>query len=333
MAAVVFIKRTGSLIRKGRIALYNEELKQRFIEQSIELESIRAHFKWYFARTEPFETELGKDICTFSTDEVSKVVQTSTGMRLTSTANYLRFIKRYVTWCIHENVAEANPGILDLNLGCNNSLSLHSIRDPAELQEYLNALFEPEGEMKSSNTLRAFLWLTFAGVEEEDMLKIRSRDVDFRYRILHVREQSYEIYPEAIPAFKNCVSCNEFYRVVWGKDIAHGRCSGDQILRGIKKLPSLTTMQGTINKAAKEARQSGKTQKTLSVSHIRMSGEFYRFYIMEKSGVDLNFRELALPKIKTELKYTENGFSPLLSDTASRLRRDYNLWKQAHELL
>lgn len=85
--------------------MYNQELKERY---RIEKESYTTVSTYYFSslfkRTEPFEEQLDKDACNFTTYEIINMYKTLAMMSLDTITTMNSNLSMYTQWCIQENL-------------------------------------------------------------------------------------------------------------------------------------------------------------------------------------------------------------------------------------
>lgn len=314
--------------------MYNEEQKIRFIEENAKLHSVKAEWTATFNRLSGFEEAKQKDISCFTVDEITETLNEIIGVHIGTFNNKFYFIKKYVDWCVKNNTPNVNAEILTMRREVTGHYDITSLQNPRDLQEFLNAVFEPEEEMRCTNIYRVYCWMAYAGMPKEDIVKIRNKDVSISNRKVSFGEESYEIYPESIPAFKNCVHLTKFYTRIWDKDVAQTRIDGDYILRGYKAVPTPHSMSNDIRKYSNIARQEGATVKKLNYTKIRASGFFYRCWLVEKAGLDINFMDLATEQLNergTTIQEGKAGYK-LVANTANKLKTEYNLWKKGYNL-
>ncbi len=205
------------------------------------------------------------------------------------------------------------------------------IASPVHLEAILNKLFEPVVSETVDCLYRCYLWMGFAGLEEAEALEVTVDEVDFDTMTIEHGGRSYEIYREAVPAFKMACNATEFRYVNpnYTEEKQGGyrnRYPGKYLMRGIRSAQiKLTTIRSAIEKKLKAAGVETTYGK------IRLSGLFYKTYEMERFGEPVNFDAYIVERIgKTEHKYHVNYTRNKLANSIRRdLEDDYECWKAA----
>ena len=85
--------------------MYNQELKERYRIEKESYTTVSAYyFSSLFKRTEPFEEQLDKDACNFTTYEIINMYKTLAIMSLDTIATMNSNLSMYTQWCIQENL-------------------------------------------------------------------------------------------------------------------------------------------------------------------------------------------------------------------------------------
>lgn len=307
--------------------MFNQELKQRFVkEHSTSLYKRRCCVD-VFNTIAPYEEKLGKDVCTMTSDEIEPVANDLLGMRQKSTMRF-DILKKYVEWCVANNVNGAVDELDKVTLSNLDKLKRRTVTGPLQLQVYLNAAFSPESSMGIDNTYRAFFWLAFAGIPFDSSLDITTDQVDLTGMRIVLDGREYPIYKEGLACFRNCVESQFFVRKHprYGTPMKCSRVDGDLLFRGIRANPVKTTFIPTVRKLAETARAEGRTDKELSYSRIKMSGQFYRMYEDERAGLPVDAGSVVDEIIseKPDAYYSRMQRLRMIRE----LIGDYENWKQ-----
>lgn len=80
---------------------YNKDTKAWYLRDSEEsfAQSTKKSFDSLFRKTAPFEAELSKDICNFSTEEIYDMLKRFNSSSTNSLEKYCRLLSLYVQWC------------------------------------------------------------------------------------------------------------------------------------------------------------------------------------------------------------------------------------------
>lgn len=84
------------------------------------------------------------------------------------------------------------------------------MRLPKHLQAILDKSFHPLESETVDCVYRCYLWMAFAGMEEANALEVKVSEIDFGPMLIEHGGKSYEIYREAIPAFRMACEATEF---------------------------------------------------------------------------------------------------------------------------
>ena len=310
--------------------LYNEQRKNDFLECKV-ADSLHPSYISIFSMFTATETKLEKDLCELSLKDVQRVLD----KEINSTKNssftfYKSCLTKYVEWC-----KENNYPVTDSVFKADYSPTVDRIRfrmvaSPLHLQKRLDEYLEPVEEESSDCILRCFIWLAFSGLKKEEAILVKTEDVDLVNFRIYFDNRSYPIYSEAIPVFR--VVCNATHFKYTNPNYAshlkvqmRERCSSEYLLRGIKTAaPTAASLCNYINK---------KNDKSnwFVYDGIRMSGVFYRAYEDERCGIKDVIDSIVM-KEKVGLgagKKHDKNYQKLFNNQKSRVRADYNDWKNA----
>ncbi len=304
--------------------MYNPEIKERFIRDITNSNEQPLRLLKFFNRTAKIEARLGKDLYEMSLEELECVANDVRGFR-TSSVGQLIVLRDYLSWC-----AANIPGVVSLfdKIKTTNvdKMRANTVVSPRHLQVYLDALFNPESELGSDNLYRAYYWLAYSGVEEEDFLTVTVDQIDLASLTILYRGRRLPIYREAVPCIRNSVESPFFRRVnpKNGKLTNYSRVESNLLFRGGRTTPTKDSVIAAIKLARKAAITEGRTNKSLNYTGTFYSGIYYRLYEDERAGLTPN--PLAIAEELVEGKeYYDNHVEAL------RIKRnimaDYEVWK------
>lgn len=313
--------------------MYNESLKSSFIADYTKSLSTAQHAQVVFDAFAPSEEMWGADLCTRTAEELQPVVNSVAGLRAKSRWMALTILKEYVKWCLAMKVPGAIDGMLKIEVVGLDKVRSQMVSGPMHLQQYLNAVFEPEAEETIDNIYRCFFWLAFAGIdEEEDIFLVTKDDVDFENMVIRYGFTEYPIYREAIPAIRNAMTLTSFaYKhPSYSKVIKRDRVIGVTLMRGIKADSKILTLRSTLSKRARLAYKEGRTPLQLSYYRVWISGLFYRMYENERAGGAVSFAEEAQRYVSKRVYHNEHRpLSTQQNIVARDYMDDYQRWKLA----
>ena len=316
--------------------MYNEELKARFVQGYTKSISTAKLCETIFNAVEPYEVQWGADLCTRNAEELQPVIENITGFRLKSKWSRIIILKDYVKWCMTvANVPNACDGMLQVNSAGLDKIKQQMVASPLHLQKYLDQLYDDESMHTTDNIYRCYYWLAYGGVAEEDIIKIKCKDVDFSNMVVHYNGTEVPIYREAIQAFKNCVELTQFVynHPNYNKTVWKDRAEGDTVVRGIRSTASVKYLRVELSRKAK----SKEEQTGIRLSYYRawLSGIFYRAYEREAVGETPNFRAVASAHMDGKVYKLDSGRNTEEAkkrQLAKDYMSDYQRWKLAFKI-
>ena len=321
--------------------MYNEELKQKFIDCYTGSESTKKLCRVVFNKVEHYEAEIWKaDVCSVSIDKLKPMVENIVGLRYRSKWSTLVILKAYTKWCIGENVPYACDAMLKIDSTGVGNLKTRMVSFPLSLQNYLDEVCAPESLQATDNIYRCFYWMAYMGMPEDDIMNVKTSDVNFENLTITFNGKTYGIYKEALPAFKNCVNLMSFYfnhpNYNADKKVWKPRADGDLLLRGIRGSSTVKSMRSALVKLTYDYSKTPAVKKTdiqLSYHRVWLSGVFFRMYEKEMSGKEVDFEPVAIDFMRGREYSFENsgGKNEAIKkrEIAKDYLEDYQRWKLA----
>lgn len=271
--------------------MYNQDVKERFISEYVKSDSRKTLYRHLFDRIAEYEYKWGADICTRSSDEIQPVVNKIITVR--SSYTLISALSSYAKWCINNNVEGARTGILNITASISDKLRTQTVSGPPHLQIYLNSLLFPESSNTADNIIRCYCWMAYGGMDEEDVINVKTSDVDLINAKIVYNDKEYVIYREALPAFYRCVNSNHFYLINknYKKPVLKRRADSNYLLRATTPKVSISYLRNSLSQKSKVAYGEEKTRLQLSYSRIWLSGLFYKKYEMERLGYSIDFED------------------------------------------
>ena len=319
--------------------MYNEELKTRFIREYTRSISRADACVQAFNAIEPYELQWDADFCTKSTEELEPIIEQLVGFRVRSRWQRVIIFQKYVKWCLVNRVNGACDGMLHVECAGLDKVKNQMVSNPLQLQAYLDVICDPESEQTTDNIYRCFYWMAYSGMEEHDILKVKCSDVDFDNMVVRCGGEEYEIYREAIPAFRNAATLTEFVykhpNYPPDKKVIRNRALGDTLIRGIRSTTSLASLRVELSRRSKKFIEDGLTDKQLSYYRVWLSGLFYRMKRREEAGIPVDFSGEASKfmegktyKLDTGRNTPEAKKRAVVNDYV----QDYERWKAAFQM-
>lgn len=316
--------------------MYNKEQKKRFIKDYTNSVNTINVAENVFISLEKYEEKWGADLCTRSKEELQPVIDSIVGLRSNSKWMSLTILKEYVKWCLAMKVPDACDGMLHIEVIGLDKVRTQMVASPLHLQMYLDDVFDKESEETIDNLYRCYFWMAYGGIDEDDTIIIREKDVDLSKMEIKYKTTAVPIYREGLSAFKNAITLTSFAHKHpnYSEIVRRDRIPGDLLMRGVKATMSTYTMRSSVSRLSAKALADEKTELQLSFSRVSLSGLFYRTYERERAGVPANFAGAALHEMKgknyklsgrEKLKHRQNRKEKVLMD-------DYQRWKLAFSI-
>lgn len=314
--------------------MFNEAQKKSFIASGMPVLSQVHKAVALFSNTEPFEQSLGKDICTFTRDELQDAVDKFFAPKAVTRIGQLRVLKDYIRWCTAGGIDGAQDHTDEISITALDKVRSRMVASPMHLQLVLDQVFNKEDMNSTDNATRLFCWLCYAGMSGEQAMALREKDVYLATNVVVTESgERYQLPIEASVSLRSCATQTVFTYIhpLHSNDRALPRCEGDQLLRGIRADAKLTQVKRSISAHMKDAFDKGKTKVWLSSERLATSGLYYRIYEQERAGIEPNFRAVAREIARgdgfgTDEKPMTNQF---IYDKARLLDIDYQTWKLA----
>ena len=308
--------------------MYNEELKNRFLESVTESENTRNVYRNIFKTSAKTEEKLGKDVSAMTPEEGAEIAEALVGLRGDSRAKRLYLLKQYVRWCVREGVEGATLDFLDVTANSFTGIREKMVSGPEDLKRRLDGIFGKTEEDTVRNTYRCYLWLGYMGVPEDMAIAVRTGDVDLIGRTVAADGVTYRIPDAAMADFRSCVTLDSFVfpHPGYNRTSYIQRYDGDELLRGIRSAPTARILRSAVVKAQKDS------EANLTYRAMALSGLFRRTFERERAGVEPDFFGIAVREAEESAE--KNGMSDKTryvmnraATMANAMRDDYERWK------
>lgn len=242
-----------------------------------------------FKTIELYEEKWGSQIQTRSVEEVQDFIDAELSKNKLYPATKFYFLKKYLRWCATKDIKITEGLDVKVGLSWLSEYKNKLIKDALQLRIYLDTLFSPEEEVSTDVLLRAYCWLVYMGLSDDQIDDLRISNVDLGEMIIVVDGKVYDIYREAFRTLKLCVE-RDILKYNHSKySTLIKRIDGDRIVRGVKSERKVVTLKSDISTANKQALENGKTNLNLTPRSIKMSGIFDRQYEKERMGQPIDF--------------------------------------------
>lgn len=324
--------------------LYNERLKVSFLK-TLDKDSVLKLVRNMFLAIESFEAEFRKDVSKFNSDELNAAIPSISGVRNQSVAVILSYLRKYVQWCA-DNGEEVCEDIFQYEVDTSDKARQSFVKSPEHLLSILNFVFSSADDNTVEYIYRAYLWLAYIGLTENEAAHVMDYDVDLVHRFIRLGDDELPIYQEAVHDIrfaceaKSFLDCKNYQKRVidraYGHEILRTKVSKKTVEEALK-----TTFRQTVSRqlsnAVKRADDSADKPDPLSLSlsynRVFLSGLFYTEYMYEISGSQPAFHS-AVDKVYGSKEYRHSEFNMRKRKRAMRLgyMKDYESWKRAFDL-
>ncbi len=325
-------------LMKAKKALYNENQKMNFINEVTSMDNSARTIMTVFYSSAAYENEKGTDICTWSQEELSPLLDDICGVSNASRYAKISVLRQYAKWAIRNNIPGAKNGVgKTVDKGTRRVLET-SIRNPEHLQYCLDLFFAPESEKTTDDIYRCFFWLAYGGMQDSVIHTVTAKDVDFKNMLVRKDDDVSVLYRQGLPAVRNCVKLQKMkYRnrgYVNAGSVYLDRVDDPSILRGIKGKPSLLNMRTQISRKVRVAQEKYgpiPESECMTFFHVWQSGYCYRIFETELAGKEPDFMAIARASYRGRraLISGRTDAKTLLRQIASDYENDYARWKAA----
>lgn len=319
--------------------MLNEQRKIDFVTAVYKDGAPRADALRVLKRAGTIEDRLGKDICDMSKDEVTDVLSEVCGVRTKSKYQRISVIQSYIRWCSDEYFSTILLRKKVIKPGGFEKVRVKMISTPEHLQKSLDSICYPVHEGTSDNMIRVFCWMLYAGIEPDEAVKVTNSNINIEDRKIDIGKQTvYTIYEESVPTFKSCMNMKRIARYRNPDDtewITFKRVDGDILVRGYKNVPTASSMRMLISMRCRDKSRNSESdiKSEISPTRLMLSGLFYRHYLAEREGLDLDFTEEALKLMRDkEEDPLSAGYRERFLNAKNMYQKDYDAWKKAFDL-
>lgn len=163
--------------------MYNEEIKQRFIEDYSENDTTKVNTRRILNTLSGMEEKHGKDIYFLEFKVVAKeIFQHTKVLSYMTYYQYLMTIKMYKQWCMMNGIFDDTHYFpikmiseVDIKKYYSEFMEANIFRSFVELHKYIDEIFELDltsDNIKKQELLKLFILLLYHGIHEKDIFKL-----------------------------------------------------------------------------------------------------------------------------------------------------------------
>lgn len=314
--------------------MFNEKTKTQFIKES-KLTSVRMAdaYEQAFNALAKYENGWNADFVTRSVEDLRPVLEDVVGFGKRSRWHRIGIYEDYSKWCQERDIPGVTNSITVIKAEVLDESRQQTVVNPTQLLKYLDNVFDVTDSSTSHIPLRCYLWMSFSGIPEKDIIQITKDDVDFSNMEIRFGGNEYPIYRESIRDFRAACELTEFRYIhpnYVEKTVVRSRAPGRCIMRGFRGVLTVASLKAKVSELGKKANDSGNTNMRLSYTGIALSGLFYRIYEQERAGIPIDFESVAIDYMGDtvyKLDLGRNKQDAMRRRIASFYWNDYLKWK------
>ena len=262
--------------------MYNEQYKHGFLKKIKRRDPYAVQF---FQIIAPYEETLDKDISAFDSDELTTLFSEQFGIKEFPTYRAVELLRQYNRHCEHWKDMLKDPitkawGKIEYDLIDEYRVTMYA--SPTHLAAVMDRCFSPLEEENVDILCRCFLWLSYAEIDDEKIIRLKRQDIDVTARIIRVGDREYPIIHEAYPSLVTACTIPAFQMVVRKGTTYIDRPHPAMLFSSMERDQfdpdgKLKAMRAKLSAASVQCGAS------FSYNQVRLSGMFYRVYTRERA--------------------------------------------------
>ena len=325
--------------------MFNPDTKEKFL-QTIKSESTYKMARYTLESISKYEESANKDLIYFTHDEIDRMVTAEFGGTTASRMSRVGYMRMYFSWAksigLNDNMHSLNG--ISMGIGADAIIDKY-VYSPRHLNEYLDAVFDPVEKETADLILRGLFWLAFCDVPYKYAESIKKSNVDLADCSIRVGGSYYPIFAESVDVFSKLISLDSFrffHPLYTTKETWRERADSEYLFRGLKRKDNKSRTDGArhhsiasdATKKLKAAVKKGIISDSITYETVRRSGTFYKMYLREQSGIEVNFEAAAMKDVDAEKvkAMSKKQLSNYISRKKRLLSNDYRAWKEALQI-
>ena len=275
-------------------SMYNQEIKERFLSES--MKNIRFSLEG-FRKAEPIETKTGKDIAEMTREESLEVIREIGVSEYSSLRATITAFKNYVNWCQNNRVFKTIPGgfteLKPSDVGLSEELKYTLFKDE---EDFLSAL-KSVREFDQGYPEPPVLCLVWSGLKAKEIIALKDNDVNMETQTVTVDggiavSGFSKAVAEVLQQYIDCKVAERDHYTGWRqviKDYSTDFFLKRMLPRGNKdfgKPFGSSQISSAINKLNKKLEDDGNPAR-LKPDNVWNSGRYYAMWQAEQSGIDV----------------------------------------------
>lgn len=317
--------------------MYNSELKTKFLQSYTTRLQTASDAKTVFEKIASTEEKYDTDFACMTDEQALEAINSLGYLRSASLEFRIGVLRQYVRWNISIGMPGVNSNIIELEATDVSHLRKKLVKNPMHLAQILNAIYAPVSDGTTDNLYRLYIWLFYAGMNDEQVFKCTKDDVDYKNMSICVDGEYFPIYREYIDVVVFCCDAEEITErrtIVTKSRSKSPRIPGNELYRGVIQNKNPNSARSNIAARLASEYHKGTVDVMLSRTTLTFSGMFYRMYERETMGFPIDFTNDALRIMKGKnYKIVGNRTLNVKRGRIVRdLEDDYGLWKEAYNL-
>jgi len=317
---------------KTELELYNPERKEEYFKtlsnNTAKINIIR-RFKQIGAL---MEKSINKDISDMNKAEMLGTIVELGLYDYSSIRQIIAFMRDYIDWCISnkltDSIINAARTFKSFDVSIERNLSYACVKDDEYLKEKIYSVYE-FGNCYKEPIIFFLIWM---GIPIKDALLLKNSDVDVFKGVVYYDNQDILIPKAFLETFKNYQINNDGVRDNGRGETSVSNISSPYFIKKLNKGNMVAVGGSVLYKSMlcslsffKKLYFSATGRYTdINISSVTLSGEFYRLYQIEKSGIEITDSVLIGENI--ESSETNQRYKLLTIATDKRLQ--YNVYKK-----
>lgn len=312
-------------------SMYNQEIKERFLEEYDNVAAKKRFLTGLFSNLESCEENAQKDIAEMNRDEVVDTIETLSA-EISTVQQILSILRKYVSWCKSNMVfPKVSDDLLEL-----------TAKDFDFADALEKSLFRNEFDFLTTlKSVREFnegypeppaLCLAWLGLKTKEILALTDDDVDMEKQTITVDNQVVVAgFPDAIAEvlqqYIGCKVSERDHRTGWRqviKDYSTGMFLKKMLPRGNKEFGKpygYSQITAAVSKLNARLVEDGKPGR-LKFDNVWNSGRYYKLWETEQSGIDVT-KPANRPIVEEILRSSKSYYNAI---------RMYKAYKKAFDL-
>jgi len=318
--------------------MFNPEQKQEYIDYE---KTNQQSLTNYFKRVSDKEREYDKDIADMDIDELKSTFISLNIRSEAARSHFISLIRGYINWAILNNKTENNSPINEItakSIGTKYAVTSQMLKNPRQVIDILGIAMPSDKYQSLPNRYdrdKLVFWLLYSGLELEEIQQLKKDEIDKENKTIIHAGRKYGTYDLVISLWTK-VSEMTYIEKTGTKSnsgiINYDLVDSDYLFRPIagrdiyrEPFFKIGVFMAIIQKIFKAYLEEVEGGVKSSPSNIRISGIFYKLYLLESEGTEIA-SDLLVDYLNIEY---QNDYD--LYSKTRKWRMDYEDWKIAFD--